>query len=349
MRILYFSHSHTPHDHRFLTAIAEAGHEAFFLRTHQSSSEVRALPSGVSDVTGSLDSVSRTVKPDLVHAGPLHEAAYLAAGSGARPLVAMSWGSDLLWQARRNPLARRRVRHTLNRADALIGDCLAVSKAAQALGMPAERIVTFPWGVDLQHFKPGRNTELLKKLGWQNHFVVLHLRSMEPLYDPLTTVKAFLIAARKNARLRLLMPGSGNLAPKVTRLLAQTGLQDHVYLPGNIAHDDLPSYYNAADLYVSSSLSDGSSVSLMEALASGLPAAVTDIPSNREWVQIDQQGWLFASKDASALAEVILQAAEKNLDEHGRSARLTAEAKADWSVNKRGLFKAYDRAMEHAG
>ena len=58
--------------------------------------------------------------------------------------------------------------------------------------------------------------------------------------------------------------------------------------------------YRAADLYLSASHSDGSSVSLMEALGCGLPVLVSDIPGNREWVTDGEQGWLFPDGDDAA-------------------------------------------------
>ena len=66
-----------------------------------------------------------------------------------------------------------------------------------------------------------------------------------------------------------------------------------------------------ADLYISASHVDGSSVSLMEALACGLPCVVSDIPANKEWVTDGVNGWIFPDGDVDALAEIILKAVEK--------------------------------------
>lgn len=348
MKILYLSRGYTPHDHRFLSAMVEAGHIPFFLPETNPASEERPLPERVTMLSGDLKSALQVAKPDLVHAGPLHQASYEAARSGFRPLVQMSWGSDILWQAKRNFFTRRRVGFSLQKAKVVIGDCEAVCNAVQKFGVAGDRIVTFPWGVDLERFKPGANQDLRARLGWQNSFVVLHLRSLEALYDPLTVVHAFVRAASKNSLLRFLMPGTGSLLPKIKSVFANANLLDRVSLPGPIPQNELPAYYHAADLYVSASLSDGSSVSLMEALASGLPAAVSDIPSNREWVQPGKQGWLFPTKNEQDLSALLLQASEEGLDNMRTAARQTAEQRADWSRNKLELFRAYDLALESA-
>lgn len=352
MKVLYFSRNYSPHDFRFLSAIVAGGHRAFFLRLKPQISERKhPLPPGAEEVVwrGKLKPVLEQVKPDLVHAGPLPTCGYLAARSGFHPLVLMSWGSDLLWEAPRSLLARRRVKYTLPRADAVIGDCEAVREAAEEFGAPSGRVVTFPWGLDLKHFNPrGDDGGLRARLGWQQNFVLLHLRAWEPLYDPLTIARAFALAAHQEPNLRLLMPGAGSLSAQLTRVFERHSVLDRVHLPGQLSQAELPEIFRAADLYLSASQSDGSSVSLMEALASGLPAIVSDISGNREWVQPGKQGWLFPVKNDTALADQILEAVASpdKLKLMAKQARKTAESRADWSQNRLALYRAYDLAME---
>ncbi|NTV36326.1 MAG: glycosyltransferase, partial [Anaerolineaceae bacterium] len=100
--------------------------------------------------------------------------------------------------------------------------------------------------------------------------------------------------------------------------------------------------------YVSASHSDGSSVSLMESLACGLPCLVSDIPGNKEWISSGKEGWLFPDGDANALAEGMLSAykARKILSEMGQKARKLAEHRADWKTNFQVLLAAYERAKK---
>ncbi len=351
MKILYFSKQHGPHDHRFLSAIVEGGHQAFFLRLdpNAKNQEKRQLPNGVKIVNGTIQDVISKIKPDLVHAGPLPTCSYLAAKTGFHPLAQMSWGSDILFEAKNSTLARRRVRAALRSADVLIADCASVGNAAVKLGFPRKKIITFPWGVDLKSFNPrGGDGGLRKRLGWQRAFVVLHVRSWEPLYGAETVLRAFLRAASKQPSLRLLMPGSGSRTTHFKEMVRKSGLSERVHFPGPITQKDLPAYYRAADLYVSASKSDGSSVSLMEALASGLPALISDIPGNREWVRSGKEGWLFSLRDAPGLADKIIKIAAKTklLQKMGEQARAKAVKRADWIRNKRQLFRAYQWALK---
>jgi glycosyltransferase involved in cell wall biosynthesis len=102
-----------------------------------------------------------------------------------------------------------------------------------------------------------------------------------------------------------------------------------------------------ADIYISPSHVDGSSVSLMEALACGLPCLVSDIPGNKEWIVEGENGWLFRDGDADDLVNKILHAIKKrkSFKQIGESARKTAEQRADWKKNFGKLLKAYDQVV----
>jgi glycosyltransferase involved in cell wall biosynthesis len=85
----------------------------------------------------------------------------------------------------------------------------------------------------------------------------------------------------------------------------------------------------------------------MEALASGLPALVSDIPGNREWVEEGKQGWLFPANNVNALAAAIGSAREQQADfgEMSMTARKQAEAGGDWAQNQLGISRAYEMAI----
>jgi glycosyltransferase involved in cell wall biosynthesis len=118
-------------------------------------------------------------------------------------------------------------------------------------------------------------------------------------------------------------------------------------MPGQIPQKDLPRWFQMADLYISPSHVDGSSVSLMEALACGIPALVSDIPANQEWVTEGVNGWLFPDGNADALAAKILSAAahRETLPGMGRAAREVAERRADWKSNFSQLLHAYEQTV----
>ncbi len=366
-KVIYFSRNFSPHDHRFLSALAETSHEVFWLRLERRGRklEERGLPPSITQIhwrggerpvswlqslalIGDLRRVIREVQPDLIHAGPVHSTAFLAAAAGFQPLVTMSLGSDLLYEAERSALVRWAAAYTLERTTVFTGDCLTVREKAVELGFPAERCVLFPWGVDLERFTSASYADIREWLGWRDKFVIISMRAWEPVYGVDVLVRGFARAARQIPDLRLLLLGGGSQERLLQNILRKNKVLNRVQFAGQISQNDLPDYYRSADLYVSASHSDGSSVSLMEALASGLPVIVSDIPGNCEWITPGEQGWLFPDGGEKALANCILQAYQQRsqLPEMGAAARRLAEQRADWPRNFQKLLEAYQLALD---
>lgn len=356
MKVLYFSRAYTPHDHRFLKAISEAGHETFHLQLEPDARPVedRPIPAEVRRVqweagrhpfrwgqvparTRSLRRILREVQPDIVHAGPIQTCAFLPALAGFHPLLSMSWGYDLLQDAQRGGWWEWVTRYTLRRSDGFVSDAQVTRGMAVGFGMDPGRTTVFPWGVDLEHFAPeaAQDPEV---------FTLFCSRTWEPLYGVDVLVRAFAKIAPERPELRLILLGGGSGAGALRGILMNAGLLERVWFGGNVPQRDLPGWYHRADLYISPSHVDGSSVSLMEALACGLPALVSDIPGNREWVREGENGWLFRDGDVDVLAAKILRAMEgrASLPAMGRRAREEAEARADWKKNAAILLRTYE-------
>jgi glycosyltransferase involved in cell wall biosynthesis len=378
MKVLYFTRGYTPHDRRFLAALAETEHQVSYLRLERRGPQLedRPLPKKIKQIQwmgglrpfswrtapGLYQNLKRIIyeeKPDLVQSGPLQTAAFLVSMTGFKPLVSMSWGYDLLIDAKRDPIMRWITRYVLQRSTVMIGDCDTVRQKAVSFGMKKDRIFSFPWGVDIEHFSPRVNgimysnsekTDIRKQFGWgKDKFVILSTRGWEPIYGIELIAQSFAKIARERSNLRLLMLSNGSQASKIYKIFSEAEVLDQIQFPGQVGRSDLPRYYQAADLYVSASRSDGSSISLLEAMACGCPVLVSDIPGNLEWIQTGVQGWLFRDGDSSDLGQALLTAVSQSRDrlsEMGKSARTLAEQRANWNNNFQVLLKAYDLAFE---
>jgi len=381
-RILYFSRDYTPHDHRFLSALAKTEHEIGFLRLERRGHQLedRPLPAEIRQIpwvggqsparfkdgfrlVASLRKVIRDFGPDLIQAGPIQRSAFLTALTGFHPLVTMSWGYDLLVDVHNGWGWEWATRYTLERTDALVGDCDTIRNLAIQSGLNSNRIVTFPWGVNLQRFTANPqpltpNPQPRSRLGWdENTFVLLSTRGWSEIYGVEDLAHAFVRAAQKHPEIRLLMLGNGPLAPTLRKIFQRGGVQALVHFPGQIPQEKLPDFYRAANLYISTSHSDGTSISLLEALACGLPVLITDIPGNQEWISPSSPweeglgargaGWLFRDGDVASLEAGILHAVEnrEQLPAMGRAARELAESRANWEINFQKLFDAYKIAL----
>jgi len=365
VKVLYFSKGYSPHDYRFLNRLADTDYAVYFMQLEEPSfsQEKRPIPEGITKIawdrsksgTGlkniwknrrNFEWVLQDLQPDIVHAGPIQGAAFLSAWVGYRPLVTMSWGADLLLDAKRG-IGRWIAGYTLGRSTILVCDCDAVAHVARVLGMPEERIIQFPWGVDLDHFSPGDGNEVRVALGWEDASVLLSSRNWEPVYGVDIVCQAFVDVAQEREDVRLLVLGDGSLREEIEKIICTAGLEDRVHLAGFVGTENLPHYYRAADLYLSASHVDGSSISLLEAMACGIAPLVSDIPGNREWVTPGVNGWWFQDGSSSGLGEKILDAigSPDQLQTYGEKSRQIAEERADWERNSQGLLDAYQLAL----
>ena len=359
MKIIYFSLDYTPHDQRFLAALAGTAHEVYYVRLQRGSrqTEDRPVPDRIQQVQWAggrkpfewrdlprlawdFRRLVAEIKPDLIHAGPIQTCAFIAVLSGFRPILSMSWGFDLMKDVERGRWWRFVTRYTLKRSSYFTSDANVTRDRAVAFGMDPEKTVVFPWGVDLEHFSPEPRE---KPVGQEPGFTLLCNRSWEANYGVDVLARAFVKAAQLRPEISLLLLAGGSQGPAIRQILANGGVLEQVSFAGQITQKDLPRFYHMADLYISPSHVDGSSVSLMEALACGLSCLVSDIPANKEWVVEDENGWLFHDGDANHLAEKILAviSQRERMPEIGRTSRRAAEMRADWKKNAEALMNVY--------
>lgn len=362
MKILYCSQGYSPHDFRFLSALSTSGHAIYWLRLEQNLVlESRPLPSSIQLISWNQENrgsrwidylglkndfqkIIERIQPDLVHAGPIQKVAFIAALANFHPLVSMSWGTDLLMDADRNFIWQSITSYTLHQSDWLIGDCMAVQEKAADFGFPRNQTTIFPWGIDLQVFKPASDRKFRKQFGWDNKFVILCTRNLEPRYGVDLVLRAFCENAQLMKDAILVLVGSGSQEAILKKMVDDFRMTDKVIFTGRIEYPNLPRFYQSADLYVSASHSDGSSVSLMEALACGCPVLVSDIVANHEWVKSGKQGWLFKDGNWKEMGEKMVSIFQKRMELKliQQNARETAIQKADWNKNFQSLLSTYE-------
>jgi L-malate glycosyltransferase len=355
LRLLYVSHGYSTHDRRFLAGFREARYSVGHLQLVGARLDERELPEGAEPIRYDLggqrfatplgyyracravrDAV-RDYRPDVVLAGPVPTTAFVAALTGVMPLVAMSWGTDLLVDSRRG-WHRFAARFALRRCRGVFGDCQAVADVARSLSsVRDERLVIFPWGIDLNAFHPGPSAlDLREHLGWAGRPVFICTRSWEPVYAIDVLLRAFAQVCRTHPDARLLLVGDGSRRRAILALIDQLGIRDQVHTPGRIGYALLPDHFRLADYYVSAALSDGTSVSLLEAMGCGLPVIVTEGYGNVEWVTPGRNGWLVEAGNVEALAATFMTALHTPPQalRHMRDTNVTAiRRRANWAEN----------------
>ena len=237
--------------------------------------------------------------PDLVDAHYVPNYGLLGALSGRHPLAVTAWGSDLLLAGRSGPLQRARARFVLRRADLVLADAENLGRAARELGARPDAVHVVTWGVDLSRFAPGRARE---------PGLLASVRMHEPVYDLETLIEGVAPVMRRHPHLRLVLGGDGRRRRALEALAARVLPAGRYTFAGMLAPAALADLLARAEVYLSASRSDSTSVSLLEAMAGGALPVVSDIAGNREWVGEGEGARMFAVGDAGALAAALERA-----------------------------------------
>jgi glycosyltransferase involved in cell wall biosynthesis len=355
VRVLYCSESYGPHDHRFLSALRDLGVEALHLIAGSQHIDYRHSPaihtsicdSRFLDLIQTIRRLTASFSVDIIHAGPVQTVAHAAVCASSSPVISMSWGSDLLYPNFYGSLSDSVATDVLTRSDGFIADCDTVLSVASSLGLAAPSEV-FPWGVDNEKFRAGRARV---RFGAIDDRIIFTNRSWEPLYNVGTIVKAFALALAIRPGLHLVIAGDGSEREGVHQLLRYLPSDSYTVL-GRIDSDQMADVYRASDVYVSASSSDGSSISMLEAMSSSLPVVVTDIASNSEWVENDVNGLLFPVEDHEALANKLIEITAwpgMHISDVAANNRSAVEQRANWDYNKSKIIRLYKRVLNRHG
>jgi sugar transferase (PEP-CTERM/EpsH1 system associated) len=175
---------------------------------------------------------------------------------------------------------------------------------AQQAWISNERIRVIYNGVDTQRFRPRHQerNSLQRKFGLpEKRFIVGTVGRTVTIKDHPTLLRAVALMVQNGIDAHALFVGSG---PELQR--NQQFAQDSVALAGRVtfisSYDEVPDLLNTMDAFVLTSISEGMSNTLLEAMATGLAVLATNVGGNPEVIVEDHSGWLFQPRDAQGLA-----------------------------------------------
>lgn len=273
---------------------------------------------------GALHAYLRRRRPAILHThNPMpHQLGALARIFTDVPvLVHTKHGRNLRFTRRSTWFARIAARLT----DAFVPVSADSAEVARQIErMPLSRTSVIRNGVDLSRIAA---TECTGD-GWR----VLHIARLSSVKDQDTLLRAARRVADHDARFRLDIVGDGDCREALEQLLRELDLGNVVRLHG--AQRDVRPYLAAADAFVLSSVSEGIALTLLEAMAAGLPVVATDVGGNREVVTAGETGYLVPAQDPVALARALitLLSDRERVHRFGAAGRRVAEN--EFSVNR---------------
>ena len=226
----------------------------------------------------------------------------LAAWLNRVPVIIQSRRNAGHWQKARHTLALRAINHL---ADSWQCNSHFVAGRLQRMEhVPPERIAVLPNSIDLAHFSPVAESERLAtrvRLGLPAEApVFVAVATLRPVKGLSTIIEAVTRIRAHLPKAVFLLVGEGPQRKELVDQIMQKNLGEMIRLVGG--QKDVRPWLAAADIGILGSYSESSSNALLEYMAMGLPAVVSDIPANRELVS----GEFFAAGNAAELAERLL-------------------------------------------
>jgi glycosyltransferase involved in cell wall biosynthesis len=251
--------------------------------------------------------------------------------------------------------ARKMFQYNLNAADCII--CVSEQSKGHLVadwGVPAEKIVVFPNGVDVQKFRPfpEARSEVRASLGIDANLLILFVGSFYHWHDVATLLDAFaqVLAAYPDARLVLV--GDGAERQAMMQRAADIGLGDAVRFTGLVAHAEVPRLMAAADIAVVPYPPMKhdlwlSPLKLFEYLASGTAVIASAVGQPTEVIQDSSNGLLVPPGDAPAMAGALKRLiVDPDLRMRlGQQAREDAVQKHSWNQYVSRLERLYAAVM----
>lgn len=245
----------------------------------------------------------KQTKPDLIHAHFIAKYGFHLPDLGFRPSIVSAWGDDVLILPKKSRLIHYYTKKVLESVDLVYAVSHNIERHIVAdFSIPESIVHYLPFGIDTDTFSPGP-----RSIREDHHPIdIFSNRGFFSVYDNETLVRGFSLAYKNDPRLRLTLKGDGPLEQEIRELVVSLGLSDAVTFRKKTSYADVPGEYRRADIFVTTSISDGTPVSILEAMASGLPCIATRVGGIPEWITDDETGLLIQPKSPEQVAEAIL-------------------------------------------
>mgnify|MGYP000031048468 FL=1 len=226
-----------------------------------------------------IQTVLHQVNPTVIHIHQVNRLAFftaLVAKWRKIPVVTTAWGSDVLVMPAKNKLYHYLVKKTLLRSHYITADAQEMIRAMQQL-VPSAQYACLQYGIT--------PIQAIAK----QHFIYSN-RLHKPLYNIDKIITYFADFHSKHPDWQLVIGATGSETEKLAAQVKQLGLTENVQFIGWLNEDENRAQYAQASIYVSIPESDGTSVSLLEAMSANCIPVVSDLPANREWITHMENG-----------------------------------------------------------
>jgi glycosyltransferase involved in cell wall biosynthesis len=287
----------------------------------------------------------REIRPDLIHAHFIAKYGFHLPGIRFRPTIVSAWGDDILILPRKSRLIHHFTKKVLTSSSLIYAVSQDIrSRIIADFGIPAHRVRFLPFGIDTDLFTTGEAPENRD----DPTIRLFSNRGFFPVYDNETLIRGFAKACSGDPRLHLILKGEGPDEQKIRELAEDLRVTDRITFRKKTAYSEVPRDYRNADIFITTSVSDGTPVSVLEAMASGLPVIATSVGGIPEWVVDSVTGLLIETGSPDQVAAAILTLArDPELRKHlGAAARETVVKNGKWETLMEQAEKDYQELIK---
>jgi teichuronic acid biosynthesis glycosyltransferase TuaC len=215
------------------------------------------------------------------------------------PFAVKARGADIHYWSQQ-PGCREQILEAADKAAGLLAVSAALKADMVALGMNADKIMVHYTGLDPSRFLPRDRATEKARLGVAGP-LILSVGALIPRKNQHLLIGALPMLPGA----MLMLAGQGECEGDLRALAQQLGVADRVAFLGNVPHDDLPSYFAAADVMALVSSSEGLANAWVEALACGTPIVASDVGGIRELVKDESAGRIVAQTPEAVAAGIL--------------------------------------------
>lgn len=192
--------------------------------------------------------------------------------------------------------------------------------------------------IDLSRFRPAPTRDF----DMAPHLIVT--RNLEPIYDIATAIRAFAVVRKVFGQARMTVAGTGPELERLVELGESLGVAAALTFAGRIDNADIPTLYASADCMLNPSTVDNMPISILEALASGVPVVSTDAGGIPDMVKDGVSALLVAVGKPDEMArETIRILSDRTLADKLRAAGLAEVGRYAWPRVRAQWFSVYRR------
>ena len=232
------------------------------------------------------------------------------------------------------------IKPSLSRADAIIVPSGFLEAVFGKRGFPSAIV---PNIIDLSRFGVHPRSHALPG---KDCFRLIVTRNLEPIYDNATALRAFGIVRHHFPMASLTVAGSGPERRSLEQLATDLGIADAVTFTGRMDNEGMASLYRSADVMINPSLADNMPISILEALASGVPVVSTDVGGVPYLVEHGKTALLVPAQNPQAMADaIVLLLSDPGKADEIRQAGVELARQYTWANVRSRLVSVYQEVL----